>query len=242
MQNTQVETTFHQLAEAAQQWAKDRNFKEGATITGQCLKLLEEAGELVLAHNKKKPDLLKDALGDTLVVICVLALLSDSKLGSIFGSVPNIGKVEADHMNADFEVIKLIQACTSVAMIGVSCANEKYIPYSFKQGLTGVASYVARVALLNGLTVTECLKAAYLEIKDRKGMMRDGKFIKQADLDAEAHEAALRNLDEKVKQEYVRSTAPVGELQPGCSSLCHPEEPCMVTDSGACMSAGPEQA
>ena len=33
-----------------------------------------------------------------------------------------------------------------------------------------------------GLDLTECLAVAYNDIKDRKGIMRDGVFIKEADL------------------------------------------------------------
>jgi hypothetical protein len=34
----------------------------------------------------------------------------------------------------------------------------------------------------NGLTMEECLSVAYNDIKDRKGMMVDGVFIKESDL------------------------------------------------------------
>ena len=34
-----------------------------------------------------------------------------------------------------------------------------------------------------GLDIKECLAVAYDDIKDRKGIMRDGVFIKEADLD-----------------------------------------------------------
>lgn len=38
------------------------------------------------------------------------------------------------------------------------------------------------IATRNNLTVTECLNAAYNDIKDRKGRMIDGVFVKEADL------------------------------------------------------------
>jgi NTP pyrophosphatase (non-canonical NTP hydrolase) len=38
------------------------------------------------------------------------------------------------------------------------------------------------IATRNNLTITECLDAAYNDIKDRKGRMVDGVFIKEADL------------------------------------------------------------
>ncbi|UOO87849.1 MazG-like family protein [Vitreoscilla massiliensis] len=41
------------------------------------------------------------------------------------------------------------------------------------------------IAAQNGLNVTDCLQAAYNEIKDRKGRMIDGVFVKEADLPAQ---------------------------------------------------------
>lgn len=38
------------------------------------------------------------------------------------------------------------------------------------------------IAERNGLTLTECLKQAYNDIKDRKGRMIDGVFVKETDL------------------------------------------------------------
>jgi NTP pyrophosphatase (non-canonical NTP hydrolase) len=38
------------------------------------------------------------------------------------------------------------------------------------------------IATRNNLTITECLEAAYNDIKDRKGRMVDGVFVKEADL------------------------------------------------------------
>lgn len=38
------------------------------------------------------------------------------------------------------------------------------------------------IAERNGLSLTECLEVAYHDIKDRKGQMIDGVFVKEADL------------------------------------------------------------
>lgn len=38
------------------------------------------------------------------------------------------------------------------------------------------------IATRNKLTITECLETAYNDIKDRKGRMIDGVFVKEADL------------------------------------------------------------
>jgi NTP pyrophosphatase (non-canonical NTP hydrolase) len=38
------------------------------------------------------------------------------------------------------------------------------------------------IATRNNLTITECLEAAYNDIKDRRGLMVDGVFVKEEDL------------------------------------------------------------
>ena len=41
---------------------------------------------------------------------------------------------------------------------------------------------LAHIARLSGTTLTECVKVAYNDIKDRKGEWRNGMFIKETDL------------------------------------------------------------
>lgn len=38
------------------------------------------------------------------------------------------------------------------------------------------------IATRNNLTITQCLEAAYNDIKDRRGRMIDGVFVKESDL------------------------------------------------------------
>ena len=41
---------------------------------------------------------------------------------------------------------------------------------------------LVNIAERNGLSITECCEVAYRDIKDRKGKMVDGIFVKEADL------------------------------------------------------------
>ena len=43
------------------------------------------------------------------------------------------------------------------------------------------------LAMQEDLDITECVEMAYNEIKDRKGKMIDGVFVKEADIDDEVH-------------------------------------------------------
>lgn len=85
-------------------WANDRNIIKGGTAKDQCLKLMQEVGELSDNLCKGKSPI--DDIGDCMVVLAIIA--------------------------------------------------EQH-----------------------NLTVTECLEHAYNDIKDRKGMMIDGVFVKE---------------------------------------------------------------
>lgn len=58
---------------------------------------------------------------------------------------------------------------------------NKRRPAEIKDGIGDVLVTLIIVAAQEGLSVEECLAAAYEEIKDRKGRMVDGVFIKEGD-------------------------------------------------------------
>lgn len=45
-----------------------------------------------------------------------------------------------------------------------------------------IMSVLINIAERNGLTIQDCLASAWEDVKDRKGQMRDGVFIKEEDL------------------------------------------------------------
>ena len=89
-------------------WANDRNLVKGATPAAQYEKYIEECGELGRALIEGDQDKIKDAIGDCVVVLTILAAQND-------------------------------------------------------------------------MFIDHCINAAYEEIKDRKGKMVDGIFVKEGD-------------------------------------------------------------
>lgn len=94
------------LLEMIAQWHYDRNLIDGSTDKDQCLKLVQEVGEL--SDNICKQHSVIDDVGDIIVVL-------------------------------------------------------------------------VNIAERNGLSMTECIEHAYNDIKDRKGKMVEGIFIKESD-------------------------------------------------------------
>ena len=151
------------------EWATDRNFfaADGATLSGQYLKSIEELGELAHAVARKKPDAIKDAIGD-LVFLCMV----QSKLAGreAVSSLPCISDIVIAHSAIAEGVTELLYSLSGV------------ISYSSRRGtVIGFMGTLAAVAEQHGFTPVECLWAAYCEVKDRKGVMRSGVFIKEAD-------------------------------------------------------------
>ena len=61
------------------------------------------------------------------------------------------------------------------------CHNETQTPL-IKSDLMFLDSVVSTVSFCNGTTAESCLEEAYKVIKDRKGKMIDGVFVKEEDL------------------------------------------------------------
>lgn len=59
--------------EQIRQWAEDRNLIDGSTPEKQMLKLAEEHGELAAALARGNHEEAKDAIGDMIVVLTILA-------------------------------------------------------------------------------------------------------------------------------------------------------------------------
>lgn len=70
------------------------------------------------------------------------------------------------------------------------------------------------IAERNGLTLAECMASAWDDIKDRRGRMVDGVFVKEADLSSDSV------LKESIYDEdgrFTRWSGGLGNLPPNCS-------------------------
>lgn len=68
------------------QWAEDRNLIKGATRQAQMLKLTEEMGELAAGIAKGNEALVKDSIGDCMVVLTILSAQSGLDIDDCFES------------------------------------------------------------------------------------------------------------------------------------------------------------
>lgn len=149
------------------QLAKDRNLILGSTPQKQFIKLMEEFGELCAGIARNDKEKIKDSIGGCGVVLIILNEQCQIEKDLIFArefqieSPENQIKYTMHYLN-----------CLSWLIDG---GNGKLVLYELITELNGYSHYY-------GFTMLECLESAYNEIKDRKGRMVDGVFVKEEDM------------------------------------------------------------
>ncbi len=159
-----------------EQWAEDRNILRGTRPIDQAMKLFSEAGEL--ADNIGKGRDIKDDVGDTLVVLTILAAQLDVSLSQLnFKSL--------DWADGSSKELALVLFNTLPEIVGYAHNANFFHIGLFKRAINTLSS----IARNHKATLEECLSVAYNDIKDRKGVVYNGTFIKEED--TEAYNAAL---------------------------------------------------
>lgn len=166
-------------------WANDRNLIEGSTVEKQNVKLVEEFGEFAAGLARGKFDVQADALGDQLVILIIMAKQTNVDL---------LGKLVeftgAEHRN--YDGING-QITLNWYRIGVGAGfltqtqNLGYLAQSIDDGediTEALALYFGSciaMCLELGLAPVKVLEDVWNIIKDRKGKMIDGVFVKEDD-------------------------------------------------------------
>ena len=155
--------TLNELTARIVGWAQDRNLIEGSTVEKQYLKLGEELGETAEAMQIGDEDGVRDGIGDMYVVLTIMAVQLGS---SILRPTP------ADGIGTGCR-------CTPGAfgLIGGALARGKTVTGH----IWDTVSLLRDDAEGWGFSLEECVAAAWDEIKDRKGRMVDGVFIKEGE-------------------------------------------------------------
>lgn len=150
--------TWDDFVRKVRGWAEARNLIKGSTIRAQGLKGLSEVGEL--ADNFAKGKDIKDDIGDC----CVVAVISMLQEGS--GKEKYPVDVQDD--------LTALNAIASIAQEFTYCMTHNY-------SADCVPDYAATLCQRKSIDFIECLNTAWNDIKDRKGIMHNGVFIKESD-------------------------------------------------------------
>lgn len=159
------------------QWAVDRNLIEGSKPEAQCIKLIEEYGELARGIAKQDGALIKDSIGDTLVVCIILA----AQLGSDSFSIDKVTFERLDLNMIGVREKLVMRGSTELGAISYFINVTNRDIDRCIGNIYALCDTLAEIAYLHKWSLVDCLVAAYNEIKDRKGQMREGIWVKEGD-------------------------------------------------------------
>lgn len=157
------------LIDKVAQWGHDRNLNAPENLKAQTMKLASEFGEIGAAvHEYERKDEI-DGIGDTIVVAIII--------GQQIGFPVVSEDLEPSEMTdqSDFHrAAGLLGVFTDYVLKGHGAKDQNL---QLKYFIGAVCDF----AHARGVEIKMALSVAYNEIKDRKGVMYKGAFIKEAD-------------------------------------------------------------
>lgn len=160
------------------QWGKDRNIFNGSTVNTQVMKSLSECGELCDHIAKGKYELCEDDIGDIAVTLVMIA--GCAKFARVLKRdviLTNDGPCEIEASAAT-----VVTCVSSLLFAFTGRDNESYIEYLFDKSIAALIALTGHMtAKGHPMTLDSCCAKAWDDIKDRKGVMFNGTFIKESD-------------------------------------------------------------
>lgn len=156
-------------------WAVERKLDKEAKVEAQSVKTCEEFSELVIGLSKDKRDLIEDSIGDVYVTLVVGNLISKFiDLDEVYEGAQKDYK----NLKTDFFMYGIKSQISYITSCMRNILSMGYTKHSV------TTSLVCLIALsdLYDLPFEKCVESAYKEIKDRKGRMINGQFVKESDL------------------------------------------------------------
>lgn len=159
-----------ELVTLIEQWAEDRNIINGTQPIDQSMKLFEEFGEL--AKNVAKGRDIKDDVGDVFVVLTNLCKQCNRSISDYLDKE----KFVASGIKVDVAFLGI-----ELGAIATELYNNRGEDYFPEYAVGFAVMRLKNIATQGGTTLEECVETAYNDIKDRKGLMYNGIFIKESD-------------------------------------------------------------
>jgi len=147
---------FSEFKSNVENWAEVRGIYSQSTEAKQIAKGLEEAGELLVALEDDSKRDIEDAIGDIAVCVVNAAKLANKTIYT------NINPYSGCMSSTTLTVMSLVDRGYSTCIMYLSGLCDKY-----------------------DVTFESCLNAAWDEIKERKGMMIGGFYVKYSSMTTE---------------------------------------------------------
>jgi len=167
--------TIQELVPLIQEWAKERKIYEELTSFDELLKTHEEVGELIKACYDNDKRAIQDAIGDVLVTLINYCYMVEEDVNHIIKhALTTTPDTKSPPVRlAIFSEMVLADLLRYECKQGFKLSHIS--PYS---NTLYIIKNLIRIALLKSTTLEESLNIAYNEIKNRKGKMINGKFVK----------------------------------------------------------------
>nr|DAU16358.1 MAG TPA: NTP-PPase-like protein [Caudoviricetes sp.] len=159
---------LQKLITNVQQWSINRGLDK-ADSKKQILKLYEEFGELASGLAKGNKEVVKDSIGDVVVVLIILAQQRGVKSISDFCVI-------FDHLSIN-DLMPRASELIGLISLRIRKTNDEIEEY-----IVRLISCLKTVAESENLKFEDCLSQAWNEIKDRKGKLIDDVWVKEEDL------------------------------------------------------------
>lgn len=169
-------------------WAQARNIPKGAKAKRQRTKTWEELSETAtgLAKSDLDPErmlAIKDAIGDCAVTTSNVANcmgLDSVRMGVHAAEVVAARKDVFDSMDAD-DLLNCFVAHQAIVKTGDDDNSLAFLPFviNYQDSLVTSLAALEVLATRLGLVFEDCQDYAWNQIKDRKGMMINGTFVKE---------------------------------------------------------------
>jgi len=98
--------SFSSTEFAVMQWAQERGIYENGTALGQASKTLEEACELLIAVAKNDKAEIADAIGDVMVTLVNVGVLTDLDVRQCFYNAYKVIEHRKGYLNKDGVFVK----------------------------------------------------------------------------------------------------------------------------------------
>ena len=164
-----------ELIEKIEQWAEERNLIKGSSIKKQTLKMIEEFGELCGGVAKGNINIIKDSIGDCFVVLTIMNAQCRNE-----STETNANQSHLLEPTGHFRASSIDKALLRAAAKIGNFANKTTPPDDWD--VNCLTNYLFLISKMTNLDFWDCVQYAYEQIKDRKGRMIDGVFVKEEDL------------------------------------------------------------
>ena len=166
--------TIQELVPLIQEWAKEREIYEKLTPFDELLKTHEEVGELIKACYDNDKPVIQDAIGDVMVTLINYCYFIE------LDAIEYIKQAVDLSVTGYYTISYVMNAHNALGrLISLYVWNEgKEISKPSGLRVFSILHYLNGIAHLENTTLEECLNIAYNEIKNKKGKIINGKFVK----------------------------------------------------------------